>query len=1748
MIKKNQNKVRGVMFSFFLVIILICSFLIIYRGPVKTGMASSSVSSDNTFSDHFDTSIEGNSNIDQSTAEGILWDGSTNLYPDSDIAKPVDPDSSLGNGLIGVWHLDGDASDATGNLNSVEGGSVNYVTSKPGFGQGFQADTEESYIDLGGDVEELENIGQITVSAWVKRAVSDSDRSPGIVSKTRSGFTQWKLDESRFEKFGFTVVTDSSSAASYSDSSFQDTEWHHVVGRYNGTHVIVYVDGAPTDSTPNELTGNIIDREHIACIGGTRCGIESAYYDGIIDDVAIWGRGLSDSEIRRVYEGGPGGSFSSSSITSSVEFNDIDLSMTGTDKENIAVSITTAKDTCAISDGAGIDWSSSCLPASSFVYNIYFGDYAELDSINLVLGYESICMDGDGDGWGEAPDYSACTNPSEADCDDDNSIINPASSNSYCDCDSGDGYDQGSNEICENSIDEDCDGLDSSCSGCDYGVIDSRCKCGGQVYNAGNGYCCYDVWQSGACPVREEPWSFVMVSDTYGGMQGYLTGAINLALEGNDDIKFFATTGDLEDPSRFESDLQSHLDYFSDDAGYTRFPWFDTPGNHNVDFEGPHYVDYLSETLGPHLATQLPEVENFRWGPYDTTGTYPHALERTTYSFDYRDAHFIFWNQFYGETRTEDNNVMACIYPITYEWIRQDLDQNTKPIIFIFGHEASYPMGGSSSRHCGDSLDDGRCPDNSINWRQYRPVRDEFWRTLYNHSVIAEFAGHEHFYNVKQVSDFEDFDYQQCIDTDWNCVCQVEDDYPHIQNGEVLFPENGVIEYMNPLTATCRQYTIVRIDGDKINFSYYSTSPTCGGGTENAPAILQNSFVYDAASLMGAQCSSAFECPDKECKTKDCVAEQCTYSADADGTSCTDDGIFCNGEEKCSLGVCSKVNVPCADDGVSCTLTCDEISDQCNVANAALCLPSGACTSATCNPTLYPTTGCGNYLPFGCEDLTAETIFVDMVPGEDCTGNYNPSIRDCDVSGSYDSYNTIAKAAAVANVGYVVEIREGTYNGEITPQNSGVEGYPIIFRSYGSEIVTVTGSNPYTIDFEDKSYITFEGLNIDYVSGWARILDSDHIILRSNNFTRISGSQWLGLVFVNSSDNKIVDNIIIGGDDNLHFVYSHRNLIEGNRIEDAGHTLMAIKCGNNNVVRDNYFYNQEQKAMEIFDCNDETTYTVRHTYVDSTKHNLVEDNIFAYTAEDWPGDKSGPFNGIQYAGQEGVIRNNVFYNNGGGGIGLTTYGDEAEYNTHNRIYNNVFYGNNFGGMSISSSWSSYTFEDNIIKNNIFYKNNFENWGGVYDSFGWSNADKMPFQIFTERNGASDGVIIQNNNIVGENLGDNHVLGHADDYENSIHSGHSLADYQSAYSSVYLDNIELGPGFVNAENNDFQLTSESDMIDAGAYLTTVIGGSGTTLIVEDSSYFYDGFSIEGETGDLIQLEGQSETARIVDIDYSTNTMSLDKSLTLTNGLGVSLAYAGDGPDIGAFEFAYIEPPVECIGCQENSVDQPSTGNNGGSGGGSTMGIGSGSAYTPNCVESWKCDEWSICDDQKTRKRICIDENGCRTNVERPEESRQCTEQEFLMDKANSELYADSKNNKGSNKDILYYLGMGEENEQNEFWFLFHALWLLVLIPIAFTIIYLHKKRMYQKIESKEEKMLKEDKQVGSIIDELKKEGYKEKDIKKEFMVIKLKKYISEEIKKGIAKSEIKKILLKAGWSSNIVNESFKEAKKMKKKVK
>jgi hypothetical protein len=401
-----------------------------------------------------------------------------------------------------------------------------------------------------------------------------------------------------------------------------------------------------------------------------------------------------------------------------------------------------------------------------------------------------------------------------------------------------------------------------------------------------------------------------------------------------------------------------------------------------------------------------------------------------------------------------------------------------------------------------------------------------------------------------------------------------------------------------------------------------------------------------------------------------------------------------------------------------------------------------------------------------------------------------------------------------------------------------------------------------------------EGFTVTQVGGWLRIEDSDHITVRANAFSvaTIEGTKG-SLKLLRATDCVIDGNSFDDGNDNITVVDSSRNLVVNNHVTKGRHSLLSVRCSNDNVFRGNTFQNPDQKAAEIYDC--EGSSSDDPVKLDATKRNLFEWNRFAGTASS---DVSYDYNGIQFAGQDGIVRRNLFYQNLGGGLGVQVYSDEALANHGNRIVHNTFYANRCWALSVSNDTGA-GYYDNLVESNLFY----------------DNADCA---------GGGEQILTGNPNA-------------------TVLTGNTLADQD--------------PGFVDAAGADFHLTEASSVLDTAPFLTTAVGdGSGTELAVADARFFFSGGGIEGESGDVVQLAGGTETARVTAVDRDTNTLTLDAALSWSAGQGVSFAYAGTAPDPGAYERGLPDPPPN--GGSGGAAGTGGAGTGGGGAAGASSGAG------------------------------------------------------------------------------------------------------------------------------------------------------------------------------------------------------------------
>ncbi|MEM0050370.1 MAG: LamG domain-containing protein [Candidatus Bathyarchaeia archaeon] len=148
--------------------------------------------------------------------------------------------------------------------------------------------------------ESIEPPNQITISAWVYYSIITTDGS--IINKRyNSSIYSWSSYHISIratdKKVLFRLSTDS--ATNLLSSLPLPPGWHHIVAVYDGSYMKIFIDGELSAQT--EKTGTIIYDATQHLYIGTFDGY-NAPFEGVIDEVRIYNRALSDAEVKWLYE------------------------------------------------------------------------------------------------------------------------------------------------------------------------------------------------------------------------------------------------------------------------------------------------------------------------------------------------------------------------------------------------------------------------------------------------------------------------------------------------------------------------------------------------------------------------------------------------------------------------------------------------------------------------------------------------------------------------------------------------------------------------------------------------------------------------------------------------------------------------------------------------------------------------------------------------------------------------------------------------------------------------------------------------------------------------------------------------------------------------------------------------------------------------------------------------------------------------------------------------------------------------------------------------------------------------------------------------------------------------------------------------------------------------------------------------------------------------------------------------------
>jgi hypothetical protein len=216
--------------------------------------------------------------------------------------------AGLNTGLISYWSMRTSGTTVYDEWGNNDGTAVNTPTFSAGNGvrddgAGLAAASSE-WIDAGTGFN-FQTTNSFTFSAWIKTAGPggivrkwDQNSKGGYIFEIRAGgnnkitFAMFNATASAgYRRMGSTTVTDNS--------------WRHVAMAYDGsksvTGIRLWVNGteesytAVNNTDPGALTSSTI------YLGNSASTATPVYFDGAIDEVAIWNRALTSNEVYQVY-------------------------------------------------------------------------------------------------------------------------------------------------------------------------------------------------------------------------------------------------------------------------------------------------------------------------------------------------------------------------------------------------------------------------------------------------------------------------------------------------------------------------------------------------------------------------------------------------------------------------------------------------------------------------------------------------------------------------------------------------------------------------------------------------------------------------------------------------------------------------------------------------------------------------------------------------------------------------------------------------------------------------------------------------------------------------------------------------------------------------------------------------------------------------------------------------------------------------------------------------------------------------------------------------------------------------------------------------------------------------------------------------------------------------------------------------------------------------------------------------------
>jgi len=210
--------------------------------------------------------------------------------------------ADLSAGLVAHYAFNGNADDVSenGHNGTVYGATL----TSDRFGSpnsAYHFDGLDDYVRVPDDPQ-LDGMNALTLSLWIK--IDSVDRMTEVLNKWVAGDSPldgvYNIGIDTGGQTAFQYCTNDAYVIKISSDALDTDSWHHIAGVYTGVEGSIYIDGslaALFRDDPDSLgpLNSIADDLLIGC--GNLGGSLIHFFDGSIDDVRIYSRALSPTEI-----------------------------------------------------------------------------------------------------------------------------------------------------------------------------------------------------------------------------------------------------------------------------------------------------------------------------------------------------------------------------------------------------------------------------------------------------------------------------------------------------------------------------------------------------------------------------------------------------------------------------------------------------------------------------------------------------------------------------------------------------------------------------------------------------------------------------------------------------------------------------------------------------------------------------------------------------------------------------------------------------------------------------------------------------------------------------------------------------------------------------------------------------------------------------------------------------------------------------------------------------------------------------------------------------------------------------------------------------------------------------------------------------------------------------------------------------------------------------------------------------------